>query len=121
MSGIEYISGDLSTHPQCPHGPTLLFSRCVNVTGDRRRFFACSACRDRKQCAFFLWESERESISDVKKLAWKIEQGKLVQDINHRKLFHELNSVSDNIIIIVYFTIIFIISLFNAGTTITRK
>jgi hypothetical protein len=30
-------------------GPALLFEEC-GETGEKRRFFACSAIRDRKQC-----------------------------------------------------------------------
>lgn len=93
MSGIEYIIEDLATHPQCPHGPTLLFSRCINDDGERRNFFACAACRDRKYCNFFLWESDKHKTSDAKKNAWKVEQEKFTKNINHKKRFLLLNEV----------------------------
>lgn len=33
-------------------GPTILFKR--KTDGGEQKFFACSACRDRKDCNFFL-------------------------------------------------------------------
>lgn len=57
---------DLSDHPHCEHGPTLLFSRQSNVTGRNERFFACSACRDRSECSFYQLESEQLKTTAVK-------------------------------------------------------
>ncbi|KAJ3663199.1 hypothetical protein Zmor_007503 [Zophobas morio] len=88
MSGVEVIIQDLKTHPWCPHGPTLLFSRRINDT--KRNFFACSACRDRKSCPFFLYEDEKNK---YKPEVWEQERTKLLQNINHRKLFITLNKV----------------------------
>lgn len=51
-SGVEVIMEDLSGHPSCPHGPALLFRR------QNTRFYACSACRNRKDCQFFMHEDE---------------------------------------------------------------
>lgn len=46
--------------PECPHGPMLLFEKAADGgTKAGRQFYACAACRDRKQCAFFLWRDER--------------------------------------------------------------
>uniref|UniRef100_A0A672HGL3 GRF-type domain-containing protein n=1 Tax=Salarias fasciatus TaxID=181472 RepID=A0A672HGL3_SALFA len=47
--------------PRCPHGPTLLFAKVCKGGESSRRFFACSACRDRKDCNFFQWEDEKVS------------------------------------------------------------
>ncbi|KAM3831882.1 rRNA N(6)-adenosine-methyltransferase ZCCHC4 [Vipera latastei] len=47
--------------PECPHGPTILFSRILPGTEKARRFYACSACRERKDCNFFQWEDEKIS------------------------------------------------------------
>ncbi|CAD5112224.1 DgyrCDS1455 [Dimorphilus gyrociliatus] len=41
--------------PQCPHGPCLLLSRQTEGKNKDRKFFACSACRNRKDCNFFRW------------------------------------------------------------------
>ncbi|KPP63815.1 hypothetical protein Z043_117895 [Scleropages formosus] len=40
-------------------GPALLFERLCRGRRSGRRFFACSACRDRKDCSFFQWEDEQ--------------------------------------------------------------
>lgn len=48
------LSGDLeANHPKCIHGPTLLFYSTTE------KFFACSACRDRRQCDIFIPYDER--------------------------------------------------------------
>lgn len=40
-------------------GPTLLFEKVCKGSEKGRRFYACSACRDRKDCKFFQWEDEK--------------------------------------------------------------
>ncbi|XP_048365311.1 rRNA N6-adenosine-methyltransferase ZCCHC4 [Sphaerodactylus townsendi] len=47
--------------PHCPHGPTLLFAKIRQGKEEGRRFYACSACRERKDCRFFQWEDEKVS------------------------------------------------------------
>ncbi|KAM4050096.1 rRNA N(6)-adenosine-methyltransferase ZCCHC4 isoform 2-T2 [Anomaloglossus baeobatrachus] len=47
--------------PHCPHGPTLLFVKISQGKEHGRRFYACSACRDRKDCRFFQWADEKVS------------------------------------------------------------
>ncbi|XP_075355980.1 rRNA N(6)-adenosine-methyltransferase ZCCHC4 [Mycteria americana] len=47
--------------PSCPHGPALLFVKTSQGKEEGRRFYACSACRDRKDCNFFQWENEKVS------------------------------------------------------------
>uniref|UniRef100_A0A3B3V9H8 Zinc finger, CCHC domain containing 4 n=1 Tax=Poecilia latipinna TaxID=48699 RepID=A0A3B3V9H8_9TELE len=60
--GIEVILPEEGkTTPRCPHGPTLLFEKVENGGNKGRRFYACSACRDRKDCGFFQWEDEKVS------------------------------------------------------------
>ncbi|KAB0368402.1 hypothetical protein FD755_020168 [Muntiacus reevesi] len=60
-SGVEAVlSSDPATPaPLCPHGPTLLFVKVNQGKEEPRRFYACSACRDRKDCNFFQWEDEK--------------------------------------------------------------
>ena len=48
-------------------GPMLLFERLFKDGRSSCRFFACSAARDRKGCAFFQWEGEK--ISETRKNA----------------------------------------------------
>ncbi|XP_054457207.1 rRNA N6-adenosine-methyltransferase ZCCHC4 [Anoplopoma fimbria] len=67
--GIEVILPEKvgTAAPCCPHGPTLLFEK-VSKGGEKgRRFYACSACRDRKDCNFFQWEEEK--VSEARLLA----------------------------------------------------
>jgi len=52
---------NLAASPQCPHGPMLLFERFYQDGRSPRRFYACSAARDRKDCSFFQWEGEKVS------------------------------------------------------------
>lgn len=94
MTGVEYITEDLSSHPQCAHGPTLLFSRSINTKGDRRRFFACSACRDRRECSFFLWADEENRVSDARRQAWEAERQRNTPTIDHNERFDHLQKVS---------------------------
>ncbi|XP_068914450.1 rRNA N6-adenosine-methyltransferase ZCCHC4 [Tenebrio molitor] len=88
MSGVGVIVEDLQSHPWCPHGPTLLFSR--KTDGIKRNFFACSACRDRKLCPFFLYEDEKNK---YKAEIWEQERAKLLQGVDHRKRFLTLNQI----------------------------
>ncbi|OQR79670.1 zinc finger CCHC domain-containing protein 4-like, partial [Tropilaelaps mercedesae] len=51
MPLVEYVSvvpSDPDKSPACSHGPALLFDRVG------KRFFACSACRDRKLCPLYV-------------------------------------------------------------------
>lgn len=52
--------------PHCPHGPTLLFERFTPGKLEPQRYYACSACRDRKDCGFFQLYSDTEIISETK-------------------------------------------------------
>lgn len=92
MSGVEVITKDSSGHPQCAHGPTILFSRVVN--GEPKNFFACSACRDRKDCSFFLWEYEKGEVSKAKLKVWERQIKEFIGNVNHRKLFLNYNKVN---------------------------
>ncbi|XP_003226171.2 rRNA N6-adenosine-methyltransferase ZCCHC4 [Anolis carolinensis] len=59
--------GTVVPSPHCPHGPTLLFAKIVQGKEEGRRFYACSACRERKDCNFFQWEDEK--VSEARLLA----------------------------------------------------
>ncbi|XP_006899340.1 PREDICTED: zinc finger CCHC domain-containing protein 4 [Elephantulus edwardii] len=62
-SGVEVVFPPEPSVPAplCPHGPTLLFVKVNQGKEEPRRFYACSACRDRKDCGFFQWEDEKLS------------------------------------------------------------
>jgi hypothetical protein len=49
-NSVEVIIEDLSNHPRCEHGSTILFF--VKNTGSK--YFACSCYRDVKFCSFKL-------------------------------------------------------------------
>eukprot|EP00118_Oscarella_pearsei_P017475 m.173504 g.173504 ORF g.173504 m.173504 type:complete len:460 (+) comp39095_c0_seq32:60-1439(+) len=57
--GVDVCVEGPEHHPECPHGPTLLFTRYYEEKAPRR-FYACSAFRDRKGdgCNFFQWADE---------------------------------------------------------------
>lgn len=61
--GIQVLLGEQSRGqaPHCPHGPTLLFVKMCQGKEQGRKFYACSACRDRKDCRFFQWADEKVS------------------------------------------------------------
>ncbi|KAJ8981370.1 hypothetical protein NQ317_000237, partial [Molorchus minor] len=90
--GVDVIIEDLSGHPCCPHGPTILFARIVK--GERKHFFACAAYRERKHCNFFLWENERDRLSHLKMDKRKQEIKELLNKVNHRKKFVTLNKIN---------------------------
>jgi len=53
--GVEAVSDCVIPEediPYCSHGPTILFERFFKDK-ESRKFFACSACRNRKECTFF--------------------------------------------------------------------
>ncbi|XP_051866192.1 LOW QUALITY PROTEIN: rRNA N6-adenosine-methyltransferase ZCCHC4 [Pristis pectinata] len=64
-AGIELVIDQEaeSKAPLCPHGPTLLFAKINRKEQEARRFYACAACRDRKDCNFFQWENEKVSVA----------------------------------------------------------
>ncbi|XP_014216966.1 zinc finger CCHC domain-containing protein 4 [Copidosoma floridanum] len=75
--------GNLKDHPECIHGPALLFGR--ENEGEEKKFYTCSACRDRKLCTFYL-EYDKEP-SKYEKHAWEQEKKKYAASYNHAKLF----------------------------------
>lgn len=81
---------NIKSNPHCAHGPTVLFSRSNNS----RRFYACSACRDRKDCSFFVYEDELNKVSNYKKNIWEMEKKKYIGNINHIKLYTVFNKVA---------------------------
>ena len=48
----DIIIEDLSTHPCCDHGPTILFKR------NSSEFYSCSAFRNRNQCSFYMKKAD---------------------------------------------------------------
>ncbi|KAK3607860.1 hypothetical protein CHS0354_038289 [Potamilus streckersoni] len=71
-SGNIDVVINVGDRPSCPHGPALLFTKYIQgskdnkTVGCQRRFFACSAFRDRKACPFFQWEDEKLSAEKMR-------------------------------------------------------
>lgn len=84
---MECFWSDLSKHPQCPHGPTLLFG--TNEKGKLEKFYACSACRDRKTCKFYLKAGEK--LTKKEALKWEKERKQYVSRYHHRPLYLKFN------------------------------
>ncbi|XP_036620539.1 rRNA N6-adenosine-methyltransferase ZCCHC4 isoform X2 [Trichosurus vulpecula] len=84
-SGVEVlVSQDTSgPTPQCPHGPTLLFVKVHQGKEEARRFYACSACRDRKDCNFFQWEDEK--LSEARLAAREIYNRRCQPPLSHKQ------------------------------------
>ncbi|XP_026488135.2 rRNA N6-adenosine-methyltransferase ZCCHC4 [Vanessa tameamea] len=49
---VEVIAENVSSHPLCLHGPTLLFS------SEKGRYFACASCRNKKDCTVRIYEED---------------------------------------------------------------
>lgn len=92
-TGVDVIIEDLKSHPSCPHGPTLKFSKDVGQV--KKYFYSCSACRDRKLCNFFMWADEKDKVSKPKLEAWESERIKFLKVVKHRKQFLALNKVDN--------------------------
>ncbi|CAG9865183.1 unnamed protein product [Phyllotreta striolata] len=81
-TSTDVVVGDIDNNPHCPHGPTVLFSKASQegVT----RYFACSACRDRKNCKFYVLEDQRDKYN---KAAWDKEIANFKKDVHHRQMY----------------------------------
>lgn len=89
-TSIDFVKEDAKSNPHCPHGPTLLFSR--EIKGQKKTFYACAACRDRKDCSFFLWQDERKK---YKECIWKQKEKEYLKGINHKKKFLMINEIKN--------------------------
>lgn len=63
-------------------GPTILFKRICD--GKEQKFYACSACRDKKDCNFY-WKFEDEW-TEKKQAIWEIKRQHTLPKINHNDL-----------------------------------
>ncbi|XP_023234754.1 zinc finger CCHC domain-containing protein 4-like [Centruroides sculpturatus] len=86
------IQEDISSNPRCSHGPTLLFTKFVkDARKTGRRFYACSACRDRKECQFFQWEDEK--MSSCRKNHWENELKKTQNKLSHKQCIKRMKQI----------------------------
>ncbi|CAL7937905.1 unnamed protein product [Xylocopa violacea] len=86
---MECFWSDPTKHPQCPHGPTLLFGKYKN--GNLEKFYTCAACRERKMCKFYLKEEEKLTKQQAAK--WEQERKQYASRYNHRSLYIRFNEV----------------------------
>lgn len=84
-SPVEVVVEDVASHPICMHGPTLLFS------SEKGRYFACSSCRDKKECTVLI-DEEDWSKEGVKKRNEKYYN--LMPKIDKAVAWKNLNEVS---------------------------
>lgn len=86
---MECFWSDPSKHPQCPHGPTLLFGKYEH--GELKKFYVCSACRERKDCTFYLKEGDQ--LQNQEKIKWEQKRKQYASQYNHRSLYVRFNEV----------------------------
>ncbi|KAJ1525178.1 hypothetical protein ONE63_010010 [Megalurothrips usitatus] len=87
--GVEVILDNLENNPSCPHGPTIIFKRLVD--GAEQKFYACSACRDRKDCNFF--HNYEDEWTSKKKDSWDMRSKQLLPKIDRDQLIDRFQKV----------------------------
>ncbi|KAK8378788.1 hypothetical protein O3P69_009482 [Scylla paramamosain] len=88
--GVAVVGVASTENPACVHGPTVVFERFLQ-DGSTRRFYACAACRDRKDCAFFLWADQ--TLSHTKRRLWADLYTAAWSKIPHRERYKKLKAV----------------------------
>lgn len=86
-NGLTVILRDPVSNPCCPHGPTILMSQKFKDTV--KRFYVCSAERERKFCPFYLTEGNSSKSSEV----WVQKTSEYLKGIHHRNMFMILNEI----------------------------
>jgi len=79
---VDFSANIEIDHPKCIHGPTLLFHSSTSS------FFACSACRDRRECDIFIPYEKRNE----KKLKKIIEQN----EIEYKRFKEHIQTIQKN-------------------------
>lgn len=84
-SPVEVIVEDVTKHPLCLHGPTLLFS------SEKGRYFACSSCRNKKDCTVHIDEEDwlKEAVRKRNEKYYK-----LIPKLNKSAAWANFNEVS---------------------------
>jgi len=73
--GVDVVTTNISQNPPCPHGPSICFEQFF-TGGKSRKFYACSAHRDRKSCPFFFWADQCPSKKAREEWAQRIRDNK---------------------------------------------
>ncbi|KPJ07057.1 Zinc finger CCHC domain-containing protein 4 [Papilio machaon] len=85
---VEVIAEDVTNHPLCLHGPTLLFS------SEKGRFFSCSLCRKKQDCTVHIDEDDwkKENVRKLNEkyynLIPKLDKATAWKNFNEIKLKH---------------------------------
>ncbi|KAK7073862.1 rRNA N6-adenosine-methyltransferase zcchc4 [Halocaridina rubra] len=82
--GVDVIINDIQSNPRCTHGPTILFERFQN-DGTSKRYYACSACRDRKDCPFY--HSADQKFTQAKAEVWQDVIKKATPTLTHAEVY----------------------------------
>lgn len=89
LSKLFYDYRILNYFTPCVSGPMLLFGRYVD--GEYKKFYACSACRDRKLCKFYMDYGSK--LTKQQKQILEIETKKILPRYDHQKMFIRLNEM----------------------------
>lgn len=83
-NAVELLCDDSDRIPCCKHGPGLLFMRVGTCSkNDARPFYACSACRRRKDCNFFVWKDESSRCTRD----WNVVKKEVLPSFTHEQLY----------------------------------
>lgn len=83
-NAVELLRDDSGRIPCCQHGPGLLFMRMGTCSkNDARPFYACSACRRRKDCNFFVWKDESSRCTRD----WDVVKKEVLPSFTHEQLY----------------------------------
>nr|CAD7574859.1 unnamed protein product [Timema californicum] len=85
----NYVAVPSPTKRVSSVSPTLRFRRINNR--EEKDYFACSTCRDRKDCTFFLWADE--DVTEDKSKFWDLERERILPKINHSELIEKLERI----------------------------
>uniref|UniRef100_A0A146MBW8 Zinc finger CCHC domain-containing protein 4 n=1 Tax=Lygus hesperus TaxID=30085 RepID=A0A146MBW8_LYGHE len=67
MSTLQVDCTNLHSNPSCPHGPMVKFIK--SIQGNPQEYFACTACRNPKDCPFSLKCGEKFSAVKIRALS----------------------------------------------------
>ncbi|XP_034254878.1 rRNA N6-adenosine-methyltransferase ZCCHC4 isoform X2 [Thrips palmi] len=73
----------------CSKRPTILFKRTID--GEEQKFYACAACRDRKDCNFFL--KQGDEWTSQKQAHWDTRRKHILPSIDRRQLSERLEKI----------------------------
>jgi len=82
----EICLENLDKNPRCPHGPSILFEDTVK--GKKRKYWACSAYRDKKSCDFYV--SKKQKITQGTRFKWEENEKIFMRYKDHKVRYAKL-------------------------------